>query len=104
MQTSWMSGISPDKSSSPILNFHDELVCLLRSRMQCRWSLSKLPHVLLCHRWGYAVLDEGHRIRNPDADVTLMAKQLQTVHRCRAIKRCILIIYLKPACSAYPAK
>lgn len=32
-------------------------------------------------RWGYVVLDEGHRIRNPDAEVTLMAKQLQTVHR-----------------------
>lgn len=36
---------------------------------------------LLNVRWGYAVLDEGHRIRNPDAEVTLMAKQLQTVHR-----------------------
>ena len=32
-------------------------------------------------RWGYAVLDEGHKIRNPDADVTIVAKQLQTVHR-----------------------
>lgn len=32
-------------------------------------------------RWGYAILDEGHKIRNPDAEVTLMAKQLQTVHR-----------------------
>ena len=32
-------------------------------------------------RWGYAILDEGHKIRNPDADVTIVAKQLQTVHR-----------------------
>ncbi|KAM1916805.1 hypothetical protein ACFX13_036481 [Malus domestica] len=31
--------------------------------------------------WGYAVLDEGHRIRNPNAEVTLVCKQLQTVHR-----------------------
>ena len=37
-------------------------------------------HVLSV-RWGYAVLDEGHKIRNPDADVTICAKQLQTVHR-----------------------
>ena len=37
---------------------------------------------LLPSRWGYAILDEGHRIRNPDAEVTLMSKQLQTVHRC----------------------
>ncbi|CAM6103711.1 unnamed protein product [Calypogeia fissa] len=36
---------------------------------------------LLDIHWGYAVLDEGHRIRNPDAEVTLVCKQLQTVHR-----------------------
>ena len=36
---------------------------------------------LLSIRWGYAVLDEGHKIRNPDADITICAKQLQTVHR-----------------------
>lgn len=36
---------------------------------------------LLDFNWGYAVLDEGHRIRNPDAEVTLVCKQLQTVHR-----------------------
>lgn len=36
---------------------------------------------LLSVRWGYVVLDEGHKIRNPDADVTLAAKQLPTFHR-----------------------
>ncbi|KAK8938445.1 putative chromatin-remodeling complex ATPase chain [Platanthera zijinensis] len=36
---------------------------------------------LLGIEWGYAVLDEGHRIRNPNAEVTLVCKQLQTVHR-----------------------
>ncbi|XP_065874803.1 protein CHROMATIN REMODELING 8 [Euphorbia lathyris] len=36
---------------------------------------------LLDIEWGYAVLDEGHRIRNPNAYVTLICKQLQTVHR-----------------------
>ena len=36
---------------------------------------------LLSVRWGYAILDEGHKIRNPDAEVTLAAKQLPTVHR-----------------------
>ena len=36
---------------------------------------------LLDISWGYAILDEGHRIRNPDAAVTLVCKQLQTVHR-----------------------
>lgn len=37
--------------------------------------------ILLNVPWGYAILDEGHKIRNPDAEVTLVAKQLQTVHR-----------------------
>lgn len=36
---------------------------------------------LLDIEWGYAVLDEGHRIRNPNAEITLVCKQLQTVHR-----------------------
>uniref|UniRef100_A0ACD5VN39 Uncharacterized protein n=1 Tax=Avena sativa TaxID=4498 RepID=A0ACD5VN39_AVESA len=36
---------------------------------------------LLDIEWGYAILDEGHRIRNPNAEVTLVCKQLQTVHR-----------------------
>ena len=43
--------------------------------------LRQMRDELLPVRWGYAVLDEGHKIRNPDADVTICAKQLQTVHR-----------------------
>lgn len=31
--------------------------------------------------WAYAILDEGHKIRNPDADITITAKQLRTSHR-----------------------
>ncbi|KAJ1731328.1 DNA repair protein rhp26 [Coemansia sp. Benny D160-2] len=37
--------------------------------------------VLLRRKWGYAVLDEGHTIRNPDADVTITCKRLDTRHR-----------------------
>lgn len=36
---------------------------------------------LLNVRWGYAVLDEGHKIRNPDADISLTCKQLKTKNR-----------------------
>ena len=36
---------------------------------------------LLTVRWGYAVLDEGHKIRNPEADITVVSKRLRTVHR-----------------------
>ncbi|KAJ2686832.1 DNA repair protein rhp26 [Coemansia spiralis] len=37
--------------------------------------------VLLRRKWGYAVLDEGHMIRNPDAEATLSCKGLDTRHR-----------------------
>lgn len=36
---------------------------------------------LVPRRWGYVVLDEGHKIRNPDAAVLLTCKQLKTPHR-----------------------
>ena len=44
-------------------------------------QLRILGEKLLDFEWGYAVLDEGHRIRNPNAEVTIVCKQLQTVHR-----------------------
>ncbi|KAK4530369.1 hypothetical protein CCYA_CCYA04G1226 [Cyanidiococcus yangmingshanensis] len=31
--------------------------------------------------WDYVVLDEGHRIRNPEAEITQVCKRLNTVHR-----------------------
>ncbi|KAJ1730982.1 DNA repair protein rhp26 [Coemansia biformis] len=37
--------------------------------------------ILLQRKWGYAVLDEGHMVRNPDADATLACKRLDTRHR-----------------------
>ncbi|KAL1924938.1 uncharacterized protein VTP21DRAFT_4592 [Calcarisporiella thermophila] len=36
---------------------------------------------LLPRRWAYAVLDEGHKIRNPDSDIALTCKQFKTPHR-----------------------
>ena len=37
--------------------------------------------LLLPIKWGIVVLDEGHRIRNPNAAITLTAKQLKCRHR-----------------------
>ena len=36
---------------------------------------------LLGFQWGYAILDEGHKIRNPNIELTLVCKQLSTPHR-----------------------
>jgi DNA excision repair protein ERCC-6 len=33
--------------------------------------------ILLKHKWGYIVLDEGHKIRNPDSSTTLAIKQFK---------------------------
>lgn len=33
------------------------------------------------HSWSYVVLDEAHKIRNPDAEITLACKKLRTPHR-----------------------
>lgn len=36
---------------------------------------------LLPVKWGYVVLDEGHKIRNPDSYITITCKQLRTPNR-----------------------
>lgn len=36
---------------------------------------------LLPVKWGYVVLDEGHKIRNPDSYITITCKQLKTPNR-----------------------
>ncbi|KJE97993.1 Ercc6 protein [Capsaspora owczarzaki ATCC 30864] len=37
--------------------------------------------LLLAQPWDYVVLDEGHKIRNPDAEITMVCKQFSTPHR-----------------------
>ncbi|XP_071482267.1 DNA excision repair protein ERCC-6-like [Diadema antillarum] len=37
--------------------------------------------LLLQFNWHYVILDEGHKIRNPDAEITLACKQFRTPHR-----------------------
>jgi len=44
-------------------------------------QLRTCKHLLLPREWGYVVLDEGHKIKTPDAAITLLCKQLLTVHR-----------------------
>lgn len=36
---------------------------------------------LMKYDWHYVILDEGHKIRNPDAQTTLAAKHFRTPHR-----------------------
>lgn len=40
--------------------------------------LNHQDHILK-HRWQYIILDEGHKIRNPEAQVTVAVKRLKYV-------------------------
>ncbi|XP_069836925.1 DNA excision repair protein ERCC-6 [Dendropsophus ebraccatus] len=40
-----------------------------------------LQEELLKYHWHYVILDEGHKIRNPNAAVTMACKQFRTPHR-----------------------
>ena len=44
-------------------------------------GIAQLSKILLAMDWHYVVLDEGHKIRNPDAQATLVVKQFRTSHR-----------------------
>ena len=37
--------------------------------------------LLLPVKWSYCILDEGHKIRNPDSVISIVCKQVKTVHR-----------------------
>ncbi|CAI5710802.1 unnamed protein product [Hyaloperonospora brassicae] len=44
-------------------------------------NVRQYQSLFLTREWDYVVLDEGHRVRNPDAETTLACKQLRTIHR-----------------------
>lgn len=39
------------------------------------------PALLVKQKWGYVILDEGHKLKNPDSEITLTCKHFQTPHR-----------------------
>ncbi|XP_043228356.1 DNA excision repair protein ERCC-6-like isoform X1 [Amphibalanus amphitrite] len=44
-------------------------------------AMTSHKEALVAQDWHYVILDEGHKIRNPDAQVTLAVKQVRTPHR-----------------------
>src|SRR3546814_520861 len=43
--------------------------------------MKRYQDVLLAYEWSAAVLDEGQKIRNPDANITIVCKQIPASHR-----------------------
>ncbi len=44
-------------------------------------GLQTYGNILIPVEWGYAVLDEGHKIRNPNTAITIYCKELRTPNR-----------------------
>ncbi|XP_074594369.1 DNA excision repair protein ERCC-6-like [Brevipalpus obovatus] len=44
-------------------------------------SINSYQDILYNYDWHYVILDEGHKIRNPDAQTTLACKRFRTPHR-----------------------
>lgn len=44
-------------------------------------GLQSYAELLIPIDWGYAVLDEGHKIRNPNTSITIYCKELRTANR-----------------------
>lgn len=53
--------------------------------------------ILLPVLWSYVVLDEGHQIRNPDAEITILCKQLRVIDSLLRVQFTI-DSYLKQSC------
>lgn len=60
---------------------------------------------LLSLDWNYVILDEGHLIRNPDAQITQIAKRLRSRHRLiltgAPVRPLRGVIYLVLCCSRH---
>ncbi len=44
-------------------------------------NIRRNDNIWNAHRWSYVIMDEGQKIRNPDADVTIACKRFRTPHR-----------------------
>jgi DNA excision repair protein ERCC-6 len=48
-------------------------------------GLRVYDQLLLERKWSYAILDEGHKIRNPDANITIKCKQIKVFKNMRIL-------------------
>ena len=71
------SGSHSGSKRSLIRSIHSSCGLLVLSYQAITTCLEDLSNL----DWHYVILDEGHKIRNPDAKVTLAVKQVATPHR-----------------------
>lgn len=71
----------PRKSSKGSKKIVDQVVQQGHILITSYAGLQTFADILLPVEWGYAVLDEGHKIRNPNTTVTIYCKELKTPNR-----------------------
>ncbi|KAL2182022.1 SNF2 family N-terminal domain-containing protein [Thermothelomyces heterothallicus CBS 202.75] len=71
----------PRKSSAAASRIVDRVVKQGHVLVTTYAGLQTYGDVLIPVDWGYAVLDEGHKIRNPNTAITIYCKELRTHNR-----------------------
>ncbi|KAK4152663.1 SNF2 family N-terminal domain-containing protein [Chaetomidium leptoderma] len=71
----------PSKSSPAVKRIVDRVVKHGHVLVTTYAGLQTYGDVLIPVEWGYAVLDEGHKIRNPNTAITIYCKELRTHNR-----------------------
>ncbi|POS84328.1 hypothetical protein EPUL_006809 [Erysiphe pulchra] len=69
------------KSSTRVKRIVDQIIQKGHVLITTYAGLQTYANTLLDVDWGYAVLDEGHKIRNPNTAVTIYCKELKTPNR-----------------------
>lgn len=74
----WDTNLTPVslKTSREVTSFKAPSIVL--ASYELFWSFSKN---ILAQQWGYVILDEGHKIRNPNSQISGLCKQLNSERR-----------------------
>ena len=72
---------TPSRSSPAVKGIVDRVVKNGHVLVTTYAGLQTYADVLIPVEWGYAVLDEGHKIRNPNTAITIYCKELRTHNR-----------------------
>lgn len=80
-EAAWDDVDKPKKSSKAAERIVNKVVKHGHVLVTTYAGLQTYSDVLIPVDWGYCVLDEGHKIRNPNTTITVNCKELRTVNR-----------------------
>lgn len=80
-EDTWEDAAQPRKSSNAAKKIVDRVVKDGHVLVTTYAGLQTYGDVLIPVEWDYAVLDEGHKIRNPNTYITICCKELRTPNR-----------------------